>query len=243
MLRVFCPEWDGAGAVPPLSSEEAHHLVRVRRVRDGEEVEILNGLGAVGLATAATTRKNAVGLHLESVCMAPEASPRLRLLVALPKGKTFPLLLHRAVELGVREIVPLLTANVEATEERAQGKSQRWQAVLIEALKQSGNPWLPGLAEPMPLPEALGAFAPAKRICGALQPDALPLWNVLQEGFTDTGWAEVYIGPEGDFTPSEYGLLRESGCRFVSLGPLVLKVETAASLLTGAIRLRGLAES
>lgn len=242
MLRVYCPDWSGGAEVPRLGREELHHLVRVRRVQSGERIEVLNGRGYIGLAEVLQAGQRDFRMEVQSVREEPEASPRTRLLVALPKGKTFPMLLHRAVELGVREIVPLITEHVEVSSARAEGKLERWRAVLVEALKQSGNPWLPGLVGPMALPDALAASAgEGARLCGALQPGARPLWDLLRDGFGPAGWVEVFIGPEGDFSDAEYALLRESGCRFASLGPLVLKVETAASLLAGAIRLHSLA--
>jgi 16S rRNA (uracil1498-N3)-methyltransferase len=238
MLRAYCSEWDGGEALPPLNREEVHHLVRVRRVRPGEAVEVLNGRGDVAHCRIDAVSPKTVDLGLEMRTRHEPSRLRRHLLVAFPKGKTLPVLLHKAVELGVDEITPLLTDNSEVQRDRAEQKKDRLEAVLIEALKQSGNPWMPLLNAPLPLDQALDRdIGLVQRLCAALQPEADPLWTVLQETL-EQGTVEVFVGPEGDFSPDEYDKLRRAGCRFVTLGPLVLKVETAASLLMGAIGLR-----
>jgi 16S rRNA (uracil1498-N3)-methyltransferase len=236
MLRVFNGCWDGGDSLPELDKAEWHHLARVRRVREGEPVEVLNGRGSVGHARV-VSGPGKLRLELQSVTRA--ASPRLRvhLLVALPKGKTFPLLLHKAVELGVSAVTPLITRNVEAGAAAADRKRERWEAVLVEALKQSGNPWLPACGQPVELARAVQSEpGPVQRLCAALQPDSRPVWQMLETQLRPEGELQVFIGPEGDFSADEYQLLRGQGCHMASLGPLVLKVETAASLLVGLLQ-------
>ncbi len=239
MLRTFCSEWNGDCKVPGLSREELHHLIRVRRVRIGEHMEILNGRGAVlSCAVKAIDGRN---LELDLLKLDEVAPPvvRTHLLVAVPKGKAFPNLLHKAVELGVAEITPLISENAELNVDRADDKAGRWESVLVEAVKQSGNPWLPRLNPPCSLESWLqnktgqGGLS----LCAALQPDARPLLDVLEDACPKSGVIEILIGPEGDFSQQEYSLMKAAGCRFVSLGPLVLKVETAASLAVGCVAL------
>ncbi|MGC9452234.1 MAG: RsmE family RNA methyltransferase [Oceanipulchritudo sp.] len=236
MLRVFCHHWDGGETLPELDREERHHLFRVRRVRDGELVELLNGRGARARCRVAAAAGGG-RLAVESFQAIPSPALQVHLLVAVPKGKTFPAILQKAVELGVSRISPLLTEHAAVPAERADRKQERWQAILVEALKQSGNPWLPELGEPLRLDQALVPREGAQRLCGALQPDARPLWDLLERQLQPRGEMEVYIGPEGDFSQREYASLRAVGCHFASLGPLVLKVETAAALMVGTLAL------
>ena len=236
MLRAYCSQWDGGDLLPRLERDEVHHLVRVRRVRIGEEVEILNGRGDIGLAEVTNCGSRSVDLCLKSQRHVSASSLSIHLLVAMPKGKTFPVLLHKAVELGVAEITPLLSENVEVPAGRAEEKRERWESVLTEALKQSGNPWMPRLNPTCSLEEALQGGATKQRICAALQTDALPLWNLLGTRLQPEGKIDVFVGPEGDFSTGEYDLLRAGGCTFTTLGPLVLKVETAASLVVGVLQ-------
>lgn len=238
MLRAYSSSWNGEESrLPPLDREEAHHLARVRRARVGEAIEVLNGRGHVGKARVASLDGRDIRLELESVATVEPRPLQPHLLVALPKGKTFPGLLQKAVELGVAEITPLLTENVETPPCRAGSKRDHWQAVLVEALKQSGNPWLPVLHPPTALAAALAGPPAGCRLCAALQPDARPLWSLLGNPVQPVGRVEVFIGPEGDFSAAEYAELRAAGCHFITLGPLVLKVETAASLVAGTLHL------
>jgi 16S rRNA (uracil1498-N3)-methyltransferase len=237
MLRVFCQNWDGGDSGPVLGDEEIHHLVRVRRVRAGETVELLNGSGVVASCRVAGTAAKRVDLEISEIRTVAQPALQVHLLVALPKGKTFPSVLHKAVELGVSRITPLLTENSEVPQSRAGQKQDRWESILVEALKQSGNPWLPALDPPIGLADSLAGPVSTERLCAALQPDARPLWDLLGSDLQPQGLLQVFVGPEGDFSPGEYGLLRDAGCRFASLGSLVLKVETAASLMVGALSL------
>lgn len=237
MIRVFCPGWEGGARLPELSPEENHHLVRVRRVRRGETFDVLNGRGHIGHAEVISEPSATVPFRIQSVESVGEPALKIHLLVALPKGKTFSMLLPKCVELGAFMITPLITENVEGDADRALRKGDRWEALLIEALKQSGNPWLPRLNSPVSLEKALESASGTQRLCAALQDDALPLWTMLQEDFSPTGQMDLFVGPEGDFSPSEYQRLREASCRFASLGPRILRVETAASLLLGMLQL------
>jgi 16S rRNA (uracil1498-N3)-methyltransferase len=175
-------------------------------------------------------------LEMEAVDYVPEPRLQVHLLVALPKGKTFPALLHKAVELGATAITPLVTDHVEVAPSRADDKREHWEAILVEALKQSGNPWMPELHAPIDLKDYLNRESDRQLLCAALQPDARSLWKVLQGPLQAEGTIDVFVGPEGDFSGAEYARLRDAGCVFCSLGPLVLKVETAASLVLGTLQ-------
>lgn len=237
MLRVFCADWTpNDGGEPALNREERHHLCRVRRARSGEEVEVLNGRGAL----ARCEHDGQGNLKVRAVREFPRP-PGTRLCVALPKGKVFPAILQKAVELGATEIVPLCSEHALVPSGRLETKSGRWRSILIEALKQSGNPYLPALTEACTPSTALER-EPSEtiRICAALALEREPFWKVLGQ-LPPTASLSFYVGPEGDFSASEYALLLDAGCRFVDLGALVLRVETAASLLLGATRLRRLA--
>ncbi|MFO7724074.1 MAG: RsmE family RNA methyltransferase [Oceanipulchritudo sp.] len=238
MLRTYISEWDGGETLPRPDPGETHHLLRVRRARAEEPVEVMNGRGAVARARVLPEGSAEARLVLMDRWTVEPSPLSLHLLVALPKGKSFSMLLQKAVELGVTEVTPLVTDHVEMSAGRVAGKQDRWEAVLMEAVKQSGNPWKPALHKPVGLKTFLRTNAgPAQRLCAALQKDARPLWHLLGDPLKREGKLELFVGPEGDFSLREYADLRESGCHFASLGPLVLKVETAASLLLGTLRL------
>jgi 16S rRNA (uracil1498-N3)-methyltransferase len=237
MLRAYCATWSGeAGDVPQLSREEAHHLAVVRRLRKGEAFEVLNGRGAIGRCVATSIQRRSLEVALEDVRMVAALAPAVELLIALPKAKVFSSLLARMTELGVAAIRPLQTRHAEREHGDPASRMERWQGILIEALKQSGNPWLPQLHEPQALAEALAETSGSLRLCAALQADALAPGAVIREA-CEAAAVAICVGPEGDFHADEYAQLRNAGCRMVSLGDLVLRVETAATVLLGALRL------
>lgn len=227
MLRVYLEEWKGGFELPPLPADEWHHLVRVRRVRAGEGIQILNGRGHLGRGRVAELDGTDVRIELDAVQVVDAGRPEVLLLVGMPKGKVFPSLLHRAVELGASAIVPLVSDHSEVSGERGSAKRERWQAVLVEAMKQSGNPHLPGLFEPLSVEAALELTADAARLVLALVPDAVPLRSLVSKA-CEASRVALFVGPEGDFSEKEYARFRSADCELASLGPVVLKVETAA---------------
>jgi 16S rRNA (uracil1498-N3)-methyltransferase len=228
MLRVYNEVWEGGFDLPPLSSEESHHLMRVRRARMGEGIEVLNGRGHLGRGRVAGLEGATIDIELDAVQKVDPPRPAVTLLVGMPKGKVFPSLLHRAVELGASEIIPLVTEHSDVSMERGQAKVDRWQAVLVEALKQSGNPHLPRLHEPTTLQEAVSHTEGASRVVLALVPDAVPLQTFVAKTRAEASRIALFVGPEGDFSAAEYAYFRTVECQLASMGPLVLKVETAA---------------
>lgn len=236
MLRVYLEDWKGGFELPPLPADELHHLVRVRRVRAGEGVQVLNGRGHLGRGRVVTLEGADVRIELDAVQVVDAGQPEVVLLVGMPKGKVFPSLLHRAVELGASAIVPLVTDHSEVTSERGSGKLERWQAVLVEAIKQCGNPHLPRLYEPLSVEAALELTADAKRLVLALVADAVPLRNLAAKATQGPSPIALFVGPEGDFSEKEYARFRSADCELASLGSLVLKVETAAVVGLGLLK-------
>ena len=144
-------------------------------------------------------------------------------------------IVRRATELGAARIVPLESerTQVHLEADRTDKKIEKWQVAALEAAKQCGNPWLPEIA---PLQEA-GAFMEEARgydlkLIASLQPGARSLKTVLASFRSAQGgqprkvlWL---VGPEGDFTPAELSRAKSCGFEPITLGPLVLRCETAA---------------
>lgn len=226
-----------------MSAAESRHLVQVRRARRGEPVEVLNGCGGLGHGTLADPNPRAAVVDLAGLRQTPPAAIPLRLLLAMPKPKTWDDILPCVVELGVTELVPLLSAHVEGSAERHAGKAARQRQILLEALKQSGQPWLPRLAEPVPFAALPRVFADgALRACAALQSDAVGWSDLVARQAREPAAIELLVGPEGDFSGAEYAALRAWGVRFFTLGPTVLRVATAVvSVLALANEVRRIA--
>ncbi|MEI6872655.1 MAG: RsmE family RNA methyltransferase, partial [Verrucomicrobiota bacterium] len=158
----------------------------------------------------------------------PPPSTRTSLIQAIPKGKLFEWILEKATELSVASIQPLLS---ERTVVHLEGlervrKQEKWQRVVIEACKQCGQDWVPTVQPPLTLGEVLQVDLLGGALVASLHEGARPMRDVLSE--LSVGDMSVFVGPEGDFSSGEMEKIVAWGARPVTLGPLVLRVETAA---------------
>ncbi len=231
-------------ALPPA---ETHHLVNVNRARPGDPVVAFDGRGTEWSCRLDRVegKKHAV-LQLLAANTRPPLPCSLVLAQGLPKGGTMDDIVRQATELGVAVIAPLATARSELhlDADRAEKKADKWRTAAIEAAKQCGNPWVPRL-EPV---QGLSAFlaGPAARdaelrLVASLHPGARPLRAVLAEFRAGHAGraprsAAWLIGPEGDLTPDEVAAALSAGWLPVTLGPLVLRCDTAAACALGALR-------
>jgi 16S rRNA (uracil1498-N3)-methyltransferase len=149
----------------------------------------------------------------------------------VPKGKLFEAIIQKSTELGAARIVPVLSERVVVHLNNKDGlrKAAKWQSVAIEAIKQCGARWLPRVEAPVTPEEFLERKEPcALALVGSLQSDAKHPKTYLQVA-TKPKTAAVWIGPEGDFTATEIEAIKASGAHPITLGPLVLRTETAAT--------------
>ena len=221
-----------------LDEAESHHCIGVLRLQPGDKVVVFNGQGQEATARIAAdgTRHEVRLTTLHKAKSAPLAC-RLTLAQAVPKGKNMDLIVQKATELGAAAIAPLLSERTVARLENdgdAAAKQAKWQAVVIEAAKQCGQNWLPEVAAPRTIKDFFarpGVFD--LMLIASLQPDARHLRPILTEYAAEHGGkrpqsALILVGPEGDFTPAEIAMARSAGCRAITLGPIVLRTETAA---------------
>lgn len=220
-----------------LIGAEAHHARNVLRLGVGDKAVVFNGAGREITAEVTSVSGREVALRKLHEATTPQLRCRITLAQAIPKGKHMDAIVQKAVEIGAAEIVPILSDRtvVRLGEDDAAQKQAKWQTVAIEAAKQCGQNWLPHVQTPQTLTEFFkhqghGAFD--LRLIGSLQSDALHLKNVLADFASEHGRRPanvlMMIGPEGDFTPAELNLARSNGCRPITLGPIILRVETAA---------------
>lgn len=218
-----------------LDADESHHAASVLRLKTGDRVTVFNGEGAQAAAEIAGGGKRALELDVLELTQSPQPACRITLGQAVPKGKLFDLIVQKATELGASAVVPLLTDRtiVQCDARETVKKREKWQAVAVEACKQCGQNWLPTVAAPQSL-DALLATAPAYDLLliASLQPDARHPKAVLADARREKGSdfvnVLVLVGPEGDFTDAELALAKAHGCRPITLGPIVLRAETAA---------------
>ena len=215
-----------------LDGREAHHALHVLRLKQGDPVTILDGNGTIYQCKIAGASKAEVRLSLqESRTVAPKPW-RITLFQAIPKGKTFELIIEKATELGAKRIVPILSQRVVSTPEKPERKLERWKLTAIESIKQCGSPWLPAIERPVKLQDAIkNDLSFDLSLVASLQSGAKypKQWlDNLKSTSVKTTDIAIWVGPEGDFTPEEVALLEYAGARPITLGDLVLRVETAA---------------
>ncbi|HUZ06072.1 MAG TPA: RsmE family RNA methyltransferase [Candidatus Paceibacterota bacterium] len=235
MHRFYLPPENCAGNSLRLDGREAHHALKVLRVKYGELVAVLDGAGNEFLCTVENCSRDSVTLSVSLKNFKPPPSSQITLLVAIPKGKIIESIIQKSVELCAHRIVPVLSERVVAQldGESAEHKRGKWQTVAIEAIKQCGAAWLPEIEAPL----TIGQFLARKEkfdlsLVGSLQKERRHPREVFQEFEKTHGrppkTVGVWIGPEGDFTLDELKMIQDSGAFPISLGRLVLRVETAA---------------
>ena len=229
MHRFYIPpsEWRPEGLA--LGGAEAHHCHDVMRCQIGERICVFNGGGARAVVTITASSKSRVDLEVESITETAPPPARLTLCQAIPKGKNMDLVVQKATELGVARVIPLLTEHtiVRLDEKAASKKQQKWQRIAVEACKQSGQDHLPEVAAPTALEDFLAGDSGAElKLIASLQPGARHLKQIL--GGEQPAGAQILIGPEGDFTPDEVERACAAGHQPMTLGPIVLRTETAA---------------
>jgi 16S rRNA (uracil1498-N3)-methyltransferase len=218
-----------------LAGAEAHHARHVLRLKKGNRIAVFNGRGHEITAEIVSVERDRIQLRKLDETRTPPLRCRITLAQAIPKGKNMDLIVQKAVEIGASEIAPLLSDRtiVNLGDEAAVQKQQKWQQIAIEAAKQSGQNWLPHVHPPKKARDFFGNPAPHDlQLIGSLQSDAIHLKNVLADYHAEHGGRPesvlMCIGPEGDFTPAELNLARSQGYRPITLGPIILRVETAA---------------
>jgi 16S rRNA (uracil1498-N3)-methyltransferase len=223
-----------------FSPEESHHAVDVLRLRSGDSAAIFDGKGTEARVRLTQVSADEVSYETLSTARTPPPSCRIRFGQALIKPVGMDLLIQKLTELGVSEIWPIASERSISKPSGEKRISHRWESIALSACKQSGQNWLPKIHEVGPLDNFLSApnpAPPAGRIIGSLQPEAKPLPALLaaarQAGKPPA--LDLLIGPEGDFTPAEIGRARSAGFQPASLGPLVLRSETASLFLASVL--------
>ena len=231
MTNRYFSECPIMGGNVVLTGQEAHHLVGVMRVRPGDRVEVFDGSGAEFSAEVERAERDQVALRvLERKPIDRELPLELVIGVCLPKGDRQRWLVEKAVELGVRRIVPLVTARSVA--KPGPQATARLHRGVIEASKQCGRNRLMEIAPAMPWPEWVDATrtVPCRLLAhpgsGTGRKPGTPL-----SGSTAPQAVAMAIGPEGGFTDDEVRLAVEAGWQPIDLGPRILRIETAAIML------------
>ena len=227
--RWIAEHWDEATAT--LAGEQAAHMARVLRAQPGMEADVVAG-GRVFHAEVAAVRLNEVRLNLLAEIEAEPALP-VTLLMAVYKFDRMEWAIEKATELGVAAIVPVIARRSEKhLVEAAAKRAERWRRIVHEAAKQSRRSDVPSIAAPEPLAAAVQVQSADTRIVLAEQERSTTLRVVVEAAIEAAGdqmpTLQIAIGPEGGWAPNEEALFDANGWKAASLGPRILRAETAA---------------
>ena len=235
MHRFYLPPDACKDASPILTDREAHHATHVLRLRKGDPLVVLDGAGSELLCDICALSRDRVNLAVTRKKFVSPLPYRVALLQGIPKGKILDTIIQKATELGVHRIVPLLsertTTHLEPKDAKA--KAEKWRLTAIEAIKQCGNAWLPQIETPVTPADYLGHHEECELpLIASLRSDARHPREHFQ-AFREMHGRNpksvcVWVGPEGDFTPLELDAIQTAGARPITLGPRVLRSETAA---------------
>ena len=240
MHRCYAADADLTAPCLLIEGEEAHHALRVMRLRIGDRCEIFNGTGQAARATITAASGTCMQLTLDEQLPPMPPTADITLALAIPKGANMELIVQKAVELGIKRIIPLITERtiVRLNDKEAAAKTAKWRKTVLEACKQSGVNTLPTVEPPQPYKLFLQrGDLPGLHLQCAIVPHARPLRDLL-EAARETGQTActLLIGPEGDFSPAEYTAAEAAGFVPAYLGPIILRVETAVFMAASAAR-------
>ncbi|MFI5335299.1 MAG: RsmE family RNA methyltransferase [Opitutales bacterium] len=255
-FRAYAPAVSAEAREILLGADESHHLVAVNRCGRGDPVIAFDGRGREWITECADPSRSGAVLTVKSTRQAAPLPCALTLAQALPKGAVMDEIVRQATEIGAARIVPLLSerTQVHLEADRAEKKIEKWRTTAIEAAKQCGNPWLPEISPLQKLDQFLAGWSPISttakgaggdadahpqtredhdlRLVASLHHGAVSLKVILAQYRAKHGRAPQkvlwLVGPEGDFSPAEMTAAVMAGFAPVTLGPLVLRCDTAA---------------
>ena len=222
--RIYCPQTLSESAVISLDQKTSHYLHKVLRIRIDQQLAVFDGSGNEFLASVIAIERKQLTIRLqESLPATPESSLCVSLGVGLSKGDRLDLIIQKSTELGVRHIFPLLTerAELKIKKERLQNKMDHWSQIIISACEQSGRSYLPVLKEPLTLADWVQSqHAELKFVLHHRSDQGL-------ETLHKPDSVAILIGPEGGLSPVEISLAEKNSFRPLTLGPRILRTETA----------------
>lgn len=207
--------------VLPLNEDTSRHCIQVLRMKAGEQLQVIDGAGKILTVELTVEHKKSAMARVVKTEYRPAVGPEMTIAISLVKNASrFEWFLEKATELGITRIVPLLCERTEKHHFRA----DRMQNILVSAMLQSHQVWLPQLQEPMAFPKAVEGLNPGQKfIAHCLQEERRSLSSAIDKQQPGV----VMIGPEGDFTKKEIDAAIGAGYQPVLLGETRLRTETA----------------
>lgn len=238
-FRAYTPDATADAEEIRPGADESHHLVAVNRCGRGDPVVAFDGRGREWFCECTDPAKSAAVLRVKESRQATPLPCAITLAQALPKGATMDDIIRQATELGAARIVPLVSerTQVHLEADRQDKKLEKWRTTAIEAAKQCGNPWLPELGAVQKFSTFLASAKDYDlKLVASLHPGATSLKAAIAHyrsrhsaGRPNAPHKVLWlVGPEGDFSPAEMTAAVMAGFAPITLGPLVLRCDTAA---------------
>ncbi|WP_297814029.1 16S rRNA (uracil(1498)-N(3))-methyltransferase [uncultured Methylophaga sp.] len=223
--RFYCPQLGQSQTVMALPESVHRHAVQVLRLKAGAPVRLFDGQGRELEATLSLVERKRSEVQLDRELDIQSESPLdITLLQGISRGERMDFAIQKAVELGVKTIMPVVTerCNVQLSKERAEKRLKHWQGVLTSACEQSGRAYMPELSPVTTLDEAMTVTADDLKL--VLDPQAQQRFHSLPQPQTLT----LLIGPEGGLSDDEISQAQQADFTAVQFGPRILRTETAA---------------
>lgn len=217
--RLYVRQALGVGATPQLDAAQANYLGNVLRLGADARLLVFDGMSGEWLARIVDAGKKRMTLLVEEKTREPESIPDVWLAFAPVKRAQTDWLVEKATELGAARLVPVMTQRTVAERVR----TDRLESIAIEAAEQCGRTRVPQIAEPQQLRRFIDELDPSRHLYFADESGGEPLVEIFAEGP-----AAILVGPEGGFTDEERVFVRGAGAAPISLGPRILRAETAA---------------
>ncbi len=221
---------NGSDALISLEEDTSRHIVQVLRMEVGEKLQLTDGKGNLYTAEIVQVHKKTTSVKILYGDYNPPSQPRISIALSLIKNVTrFEWFLEKVTEIGINDIIPLICERTEKHHFRL----DRMKGILISAMVQSQQSWLPKLSEPISLFTKISRLdSQQKFIAHCQESDKRSLKDVVNKE-TD---AFILIGPEGDFTPNEINLALQQNFLPVTLGNTRLRTETAGVVAAALIK-------
>ena len=214
-----------------FSDEQAHQLRHVLRLRSGDRVRVFDGLEPIDLVVELTGPRSA--RVVERCAQPPEPRHAVIAYPALLQRDKFEVVLQKVTEVGVAAITPVLTERSLVREPPDARRMARWKSILREATEQCGRGRVPALAPTLAFDAALPRAAAESR---ALVAHTSERGGSLRDALAGAPErVSLFVGPEGGFSEREVGLARAVGAHIVTMGPRILRTETASPVLAALV--------
>lgn len=231
MPRFFVEDIQGDVAV--IAGDDAAHIAKSLRMRVGEPLTVCDGAGFDYACEITAMAPGEVQLRVvNKTPSVSEPSVKVTLYQGLPKSDKLEWIIQKAVEMGVTEIVPVETArSIAKIDKNHDRKQQRWQRIATEAAGQSGRGMRPTVSAPLTFAAAAKRMANERTIV-FYEGGGKPVSTLIDRSTTEVS---IVVGPEGGFAPEEVALLCQNGAETATLGPRILRCETAPIAALGLI--------